>query len=178
MWVLILPHSVQCVRVCWSFCSVYEQTYWPNLWPWLSLSFTLSHSLSLFTCWVIVCLHGWRNRRTQTELNALCINEKHYQALFAHHSHWIWLCACVCVCMCLYVCAYSQLTRGSNKSTCLSTASFLPLPPLLFLFLPTPLIFFSPTLPPPTLCPSLSFMFCNSFLKAQGAVSLVLLASW
>lgn len=73
----------------------------------LALFLFLLHSLSLSTCRGIVSLHGWRNRRTQTELNATRIIEQHYQPLPAHH----WLLLCV------------WLTRRSNKSTCLSTAS-------------------------------------------------------
>ncbi|CAB1454915.1 unnamed protein product [Pleuronectes platessa] len=33
-------------------------------------------------------LHGWSYGRTQTELNALCIIEQHYQPLPTHHSRW------------------------------------------------------------------------------------------
>lgn len=111
-------------------------------------------------------LHGWRDGRARSELNGTRIIEQHYQPLPTHRSgRTLQVCARGRVHACTTcVRAEAPLTRRSNKSTCLSTASS---PPLL---LPIP----PSLLPPPFFYPPI---FCSQFLSLFLHLSLSPLCS-
>lgn len=156
MWVLILPVSVP--GLLWGFCSVYEPGI---LTQFVALALCLSLFLSLSLCPPAgaYCEPAWLERRAHSDWTK---RHTHHWAALPTSPPLITLAGC-CRCVCAHVCVQSvpRLTRRSNKSTCLSTASSLP-----FALTYSPITPPSSSLPThlfcPLLPPSLSFMSCNS----------------
>lgn len=171
MWVLILPLGVP---GCFEGSALFmNEAYWPNLWPWCSLSlFLFSPSVSLSLCPPAgaYCEPARLEKRAHSDWTKR--HPHHWAALpTSPHSSLSLDAAGVCA---QHVCVH-VLTRRSNTSTCLSTTSSLSFA-----------LTYSPITPPHSSFFAPSFFLHRSFhlspvillFKAQGVVLEALCASW
>lgn len=117
----------QCA-VCQGVLDVLLCLWTDILTQFVALALSLFHSLSLSLSVHLLghCVPAWLEKQAHSDWTKCPVHQ--WEALPSSLCSSLSLDFAVRVCVCSCVCAYSQLTRGSNKSTCLSTASFLPLP--------------------------------------------------